>query len=192
MLQGVPIFRDLKRCRRQDFSEAAKEVFGTFFLAVVPVWLGAIVMLPIPSVSAGHYINDFFSSGEALLVSAALIGPSVYVITKKYGNLPKSFTIHFPQGWFLIFVSLVICMITAAIFALQRGYAQFAPPQAKSLFDPGLMTILSFCILSLTVAALYMVTVFKNFAEDGAAAEMHSDEEDFLRDWAKNTGGENG
>jgi hypothetical protein len=36
MLGGVPIIRDLKRCRRSDFSEALKEVFNSFLLALKP------------------------------------------------------------------------------------------------------------------------------------------------------------
>ena len=183
MISGVPLIRDLKRCRRTDYSEAAKEVVGTFLLAIIPIWLGAVVMLLIPSVSVTHYVSDFFVSGESLLVSAALIGPGIYVITKRYGDLPKSFSIHFPQGWFLIIISLVICMITAAIFGLQKGYAQFFPKPQPPLFDANIMQNLSVGVLIATVITIYVLTVFKNFAEEGAAAEMRSDEEDFLQQW---------
>src|SRR5689334_7475381 len=123
MVSSIPLFRDLQRCRRKDYVEAAIEVFATVILAGLPVWLGAILMALIPRASVSHYVGDFLGSGEALLVSAALIGPSVYIITKKYGDLPKSLTIHFPQGWFLVLLWLTICMIITAIFGLQRIYA---------------------------------------------------------------------
>jgi hypothetical protein len=182
MMNGVPFFRDLKRCRSKDHIEAVKEVVSTFVLAIIPVWLGAFLMMLIPRASASHYLQEFLTSGEALLVSAALIGPSIYVITKKYGELPKSLTIHFPQGWFLIVILLLICMMASAVFGVQRGYSQIMPAQ-PDLFDPRLMQELSLAVLLGTLATFYFVTVFKNFAEDGASSEMHSDTESFLEEW---------
>src|SRR4051812_27237636 len=109
MIGNVPFVRDLLRCRAKDYGEAAKEVGTTFLLALIPIWLGGLVMFLIQRASVTQYIADFMVSGEVLLISAALIGPNVYIVTKRYGDLPKSLTIHFPQGWFLIVVSLVIC-----------------------------------------------------------------------------------
>src|SRR2546423_458868 len=139
MPSRIPFLRDLQRCRRKDYVEAAKEVFATVVLAALPVWLGAILMMLIPKASVGHYVGDFLSSGEALLISAALIGPSIYIITKKYGSLPKSLTIHFPQGWFLVLLWFAICMTITAIFGLQRIYAQITPKPNDPLFDLLLM-----------------------------------------------------
>jgi hypothetical protein len=184
MSSRVPLLRDLQRCRRQDYAEAAKEVIGTVLLGILPVWLGAGLIMLIPRASVLHYIGEFFSSGEALLVSAALIGPSIYIITKKYGELPKSLTLHFPQGWFLIVLWLSICMIITAIFGLQRIPPQVWPDLKEPLFDVPLMQRLSIAILVVTIASLYVVTVFKNFAEEGASAEMHSDTADFLKEWS--------
>jgi hypothetical protein len=189
MTKRIPLIRDLCRCRSQDHIEAAKEVFATVLLAVLPVWLGAIILMLIPRVSVAHYVGEFLSSGEALLVSAALVGPSVYIITKKYGDFPKSLSIHFPQGWFLVLLWLVISMLVTAIFGLQRIYAQVAQtpntPTIAPLFDAQSMQNFSFGILFLSVASLYIVTVFRNFTDDGAAAAMHSETADFLNDWKK-------
>jgi hypothetical protein len=184
MRKNFPFIRDLRRCRRQDYVEAAKEVFATVLLAILPVWLGAVVLMLIPHASVGHYVGDFLSSGEALLISAALVGPSVYIITKKYGDLPKSLTIHFPQGWFLVLLWLVICMIITAIFGAQRIYAQVAhKTDAPALFDVASMQGFSSLVLFLAVASLYIVTVFRNFVEDGAASEMRADTAEFLKEW---------
>jgi len=183
MPSSVPLIRDLQRCRRSDYAEAAKEVVGTIMLAVLPVWLGAALLTLIPRASVGQYVGDFFASGEALLISAALIGPSIYIITKRYGDLPKRLTFHFPQAWFLIILWLALCMIITAVFGLQRINAQITPALSGPLFDVPQMQTLSAGILIVTIASLYVVTVFKNFAEDGAAIEMHSEEEDFLREW---------
>lgn len=187
MIRNVPFLGDLTRCRARDFVEAAKEVISIFLLAIIPVWLGAVVMMLIPRASVGHYIQEFLTSGEALLVSAALAGPSVYIITKKYGDLPKSLSVHFPQGWFLIIISLAICMITSAVFGFQRGYSQIES-RHTDLFDPALMSNLSLAILSATFATLYIVTVFRNFVEDGASLEMHSETNDFLKQWRADDG----
>jgi hypothetical protein len=189
MSSRVPLIRDLQRCRRSDFAEATKEVIGTVLLAILPVWLGAGLLMLIPRASIGPYIGEFLGSGEALLVSAALIGPSIYIITKKYGDLPKSLTIHFPQGWFLVILWLSICMVITAIFGLQRIYTQVAPNSHEPLFDLPLMQRLSAFILVITIVSLYIVTVFKNFAEEGAAVEMHSDTADFLKEWEEDDDG---
>jgi hypothetical protein len=179
MFTGVPIIKDLSRCRRSDYGEAAKEVAGSFLLALIPVWLGAVVLALVPNVSVAHYVSEFFVSGEALLVSTALIGPNIYVATKKYGSF-KDFSIHFPQAWFLTTVSSVICMITAAIFGTQRVYVQLSSAGKEPIFDPTVMFRLSLAIVVITVLALYLVTVFRNYAEGGAASRMHSDEQDFV------------
>lgn len=185
MTRNIPFLRDLLRCRRKDFVEAAKEVIATVLLAMVPVWLGAIVIWMMPSASVGHFVGEFLSSGEALLVAVALIGPTVYVITKRYGNFPHSLSIHFPQGYFLVILSLSICMLVTAIFGLQRIYVQALPNHNSALFDEGLMQKFSMGILLVTVASLYCVTVFRNFSEEGAAAAMRSDETDFLDEWKR-------
>ena len=184
MHRQIPFVRDLLRCRRQDYTEAAKEVFATVLLAALPVWLGAVILMLIPRASVGHYVEEFLTSGEALLISAALVGPSIYIITKKYGDLPKRLTIHFPQGWFLVLLWFVVCMIVTAIFGAQKIYAQVAEGgKGQALFDESLMQHLSSIILVVAIASLYIVTVFRNFAEDGAAVEMRSDTNDFLREW---------
>jgi hypothetical protein len=185
MTSRIPLIRDLRRCRRKDYAEAAKEVTGTVLLGLLPVWLGAALIVLIPRASLGPYVGEFLSSGEALLVSAALIGPSIYIITKKYGDLPNSLTIHFPQGWFLGILWFALCMIITAIFGLQRIPRHVIPNFNEPVFDAAMMQRLSACILVITVISLYIVTVFKNFVEEGASIEMHSDTADFLMEWKK-------
>lgn len=188
MLSNIPVVRDLAQCRREDHVEALKEVFATMLLALLPVWLGAAVLFLIPKVSVAHYVGEFMSSGEALLVSAALVGPSIYIITKKYGELPNRLTLHFPQGWFLVLLSFVLCIVITAVFALQRIYSQVVvnhTPNAgpASLFDAPSMQGLSGVMLFIGIGCLYVVTVFRNFVEGGASSEMRSDTAEFLRRW---------
>ena len=76
-------------------------------------------------------------------------------------------------------------MIITTIFGLQRIYAQVQPHGTESLFDPVAMQGVALVILAVTIISLYVVTVFRNFVEDGAAAEMHSDTADFLEEWNK-------
>jgi len=184
-LGGTPLVRDLYRCRRRDYAEAAKEVIGTLLFSLLPVWLGIIGALLITRGSVAKYLSEFLASGEGLLISAAIIGPSIYVITKKYGDLPKSLTIHFPQGWFLVLVSFTVCMLTGAIFSIQRTYQQLQLGGAGDVFDYIVMKWISVGVIVVTFSALYVVTVFRNFMEDGAASEMHSDTEEFLKKWEK-------
>jgi len=61
MAKNIPFIRDLRRCRRIDFVEAAKEVTATVLLAMVPVWLGAVVISMMPSASVGHFVGEFLS-----------------------------------------------------------------------------------------------------------------------------------
>ena len=76
------------------------------------------------------------------------------------------------------------------MFGLQRVYAQFGPPVFRdnpAPFEAGAMVSLSSAILIATVLALYLVVLFKNYSDDGAADAMRSDTNEFLKEWNKRT-----
>jgi hypothetical protein len=186
MLKGIPLTRELLNCRRQDYAEAAKEVVTTLAFSMLPFWLGTLIFFLVKRGSVVKFIDDFLASGEALLISAALIGPVIYVITKQYGDLPRSLTIRFPQGWLFVIVAIAICLITAAIVILQRVYLQvFASGNDAALFEAGLMRGLSLAIFIVTVSSLYLVTVLKNYTDTGAAAEMRHQGKVFHKEWRR-------
>ena len=73
MAHSYPLIRDFKNCRHDDFVEAAKELSVLAIFAGLPVWLGVVVSLLSKGSKTVVFLLEFLSSGEALLISAALV-----------------------------------------------------------------------------------------------------------------------
>jgi hypothetical protein len=187
MAHSYPLVRDFRNCTRDDFTEAAKELLVLIVFAGMPIWLG----LMISAVSKGDktvssFLHEFFASGDALLISAALVGPLIYVITRKYGDLPESLTIRFPQGWLFVVIITIICIIAAALFGFDRVFKPDPGGGGRSsVFDEKSMRAFSFGVLFLSISIVYLVGVLRNYLERGAPAIMRNDTQEFLREWGK-------
>jgi hypothetical protein len=188
MPHSYPLIRDFRNCTADDFIEAAKEFVLLTVFAFMPIWLGFLFsILSRQEGAAQLFISDFLRSGEALLISAALVGPLIYVITRKYGDLPKTLTIIFPQGWLFVGFIAIICVIAAALFGFHRTtpLQASAPHQSTSYFDDNAIKRLSIFVLLAAMSILYLVSVLRNYLERGAAALMHRDTQEFLREWSR-------
>jgi hypothetical protein len=186
MPHSYPLIKDFRNCTRDDFVEAAKELFVLVVFAGMPVWLGIIFSALSKEKSVNVFFLEFLSSGESLLISAALVGPLIYIITRKYGDLPAAFTIRFPQGWLFVVLIAIICVITAALFGFDRVFRQTSIEHGhSSVFDESSMRAFSFGVLSVSVLIVYLVSVLRNYLDRGAPAIMRSDTQSFLDEWRK-------
>jgi uncharacterized membrane protein len=187
MAHSYPLIKDFKNCSRDDFVEAAKELFVLIVFAGMPVWLGLIFsVLSKADKATTIFFLEFLASGESLLISAALVGPLIYVITRKYGDLPEAFTIRFPQGWLFVVLIAIICVIAAATFGFDRVFRQAATDHGRSsVFDESSIRMFSLCTLFISVAIVYLVSVLRNYLDRGAPAIMRSDTQSFLDQWGK-------
>jgi uncharacterized membrane protein len=187
MAHSYPLFKDFRNCTRDDFVEAAKELLVLSIFAGLPVWLGLVISaLSKGKGTTEHFLLEFLASGEALLISAALVGPLIYIITRKYGDLPEAFTIRFPQGWLFVILIAVICVITAATFGFDRVLRQSAADHGRtSVFEESAIRIFSCSILFVSLLIVYLVSVLRNYLDRGAAAIMRTDTQNFLDEWRK-------
>lgn len=185
MAHSYPLIKDFRNCTRADFAEAAKELAVLIVFAGMPVWLGFVISaLSKGEKSVSMFVLDFLASGEAFLISAALVGPLIYVITRKFGDLPEALTIRFPQGWLFVVVIVVICIIAAALFGFDRVFKQkSAEGSLSSMFDEHAMQIFSFFVLFLSISVVYLIGVLRNYLDRGAPDIMRNDTASFLKEW---------
>src|ERR1043166_343107 len=183
MAHSYPLIRDFKNCTRSDFAEAAKELSVLIVFACMPVWLGIIFsFVSKAEKSISTFVLEFLASGEALLISAAIVGPLIYIITRKYGELPTSLTIRFPQGWLFVVLIAIICAIAAALFGFDRVFKPEGPHRG-TLYNEQAMRGFSFCILTLSVTIVYLVSVLRNYLDRGLPDITRQETLEFLEDW---------
>lgn len=161
----------------QNFGDACVELISIFLFGFMPIWLSILFSWLSPEGTVVAFLNRFFSSGEALLMSSALVGPLVYVIFKRYGDLPKKLTLRFPFGWFYMSLIFLICVITAGVF----GYNSATSESDKILSEN--MRFLSVTILAVSLTILFLVSTIRNFMERGPTKIMHDDTVKFLESW---------
>lgn len=147
------------------------------------MWLGLIFVWISISETSSNYLARFIVTGELLLISSAPIGPTFYIITRRYGtDLPQPYSRHFLQGWLFIFLSLVVSLIAAGIFGYQR-ISELAGADRVSTIG---MIWLSCGVFILSITVLYPVITIENFMDDGAARAMRQDTVDYVAEFQAN------
>lgn len=164
---------------KTNFFDAIKELIFVLIAALLPVWLGILFNWLSAGTSVSKFIVEFLSSGEALLISSALVGPPLYVLLKSYGNLPRELSFRFPFGWLIVTLILVISVTSAAVF----GYKSSNPPAGSVVAEN--MMYLSAGILLVSLITLLVVYVIRNNIEQPASKIMQSGTREFIEDWKK-------
>lgn len=174
----------------ENLIDAAKELVSVLLLGFLPINLG-ILLSWLSSVSdVQSFLTEFLTSGEALLLSSALVGPLIYVLLKKYGefsslseaifgksNLSRSLSIQFPGGWFFITSIVIICLVAAGVFGHNSASA------ANSKMLPNNMMVLSSIIFISSIFIFFLVSLIRNNVEDGAVKAYSESTDDFLKEW---------
>ncbi|WP_422020401.1 hypothetical protein [Pyruvatibacter mobilis] len=172
--------KPFKNCERTDFLEASKEILVVATFSFMPLWLGMVIFSALPTTGAlSSFLKEFSSSGDALLTSSALVGPLIYLITKRYGNFPNDFTMHFPAGWFFIILSMIICIISAGLFGFYGTNQNLIDTNSDAMKN------WSIIITFLAISNLFFTSVIRNSMDRGAPNIMRSDTQSFLDDWQK-------
>ena len=190
-LRGAVMFASLNiPYSKQNFVDAIKELLTVLLFGFMPIILGLLFAWLSPIGSIKKFVLGFFASGEALLLSTALIGPLIYVLVKNYGdlpslsgliknykNLPETLSIKFPFGWTFILLIILICLIAAGVFGFNS-----AQPESFKLLAKN-MQILSAIIILSSLFIFFFISVIRNKVVDGAAKLMSANEKEFLDDW---------
>ncbi len=174
----------------QNIVDALKELLSVLLLGFLPITLGLLFAWLLPSGSVVQFVLAFLGSGEALLLSTALVGPLIYILAKNHGKFPNfsdlirnndnnslKASIQFPYGWFFIVSIFLICVIAASVF----GYNAAVSENEK--FLSGNMQKLSAIIILLSLTIFFLISIVRNNLLDGAAKIMSDDTSEFLSEW---------
>jgi hypothetical protein len=133
-------FQRFDACSATDFGEAAIEVGVICLSAFIPLWagLGIFALMTTPG-AVGQYGMSFMTSGEMLLISCAVIGPMLYLLTKKYGNLSDNLTLRFPYSTGFSVLIVLIWFIAGGVFVVKKVLIG-----GPIIFDDNAMWYLSF------------------------------------------------
>jgi len=168
-------------CGSQDYTQAAVEVLIVCISAFLPLWAGMLVFsITDMTGSVAKYGNSFMMSGEMFSIACAIIGPLIYVVTKKYGHLADPLTLRFPYSTsFSIFIVL-IWFTSGCVFVLIKATELFH----VEIVDADALWSLSLTVTLAAVAILYFATVFRNFIDRiDAGRLMHDDQERFVKEF---------
>lgn len=171
---------------------------GLFF-ATIPIWLMPIIFLValLNAPSAQEQVGETIRRGDLFLYSAALMGPMIYAITKKYlevdeqsqgsnNNDQRSRTrlfgrlrLEFPYGLFFLVSSVVICVFSALFYTfIVLEIEDFGTVELnRANLDNASVAIFVYSII-----CLVLVSIFRAEMED-LSARMPTDERQFLHDW---------
>lgn len=163
---------------RKSAWDASKEVGVTVLFGCLPVLLGTLFAWLSANASVCGFLKDFFSSGEPLLISAALVGPLIYVLFRKYGDFPNNLSIQFPLGWFFIVAIVLVCVISAGVFGY-RSAIDKKTIVAENMAD------LSVLITIFSLLIFFAISAIRNNIDGGAPDIMTSDTDKFLKEWRK-------
>ena len=174
-------FRRIAQCNLEDVKLAAIEVAVICISAFVPLWAGMFFFsLTDQAGSAVSYGNSFMISGEMLLISCAMIGPLIYIVTRKYGKFIDPLTIRFPYSTGFSVVIVMIWFISGGIFISKKA----TDLRGIHLFADNAMWDLSFVVTAGAVVILLLATIFRNCMDRAdPSGMMRADEEQFLRDF---------
>ena len=162
---------------KRNILDATKEFSSVLIAAFLPIWLSIILSWLSPKANVSKFATEFLSSGEALLISAALVGPLIYVLFKQYGNMPRDLSLRFPFGWFIISMISVILVTSAGVF----GYKS-ATPRADNI-APDNMFLLSVVVLVTSLIILLLVYIIRNHMEEPPSKIMRAETSEFIESW---------
>lgn len=85
----VPLLGRLGEVPNEAKKNALYETFTTTLFATMPFWilpvLGFFIYTPRPGLDEG------FQKGEGLIYASTLLGPLIFIITKRYGRISLRF-----------------------------------------------------------------------------------------------------
>lgn len=165
----VPLVGRLNEVGGDGLKQAAYETLTTLLFATMPFWilptLGHFLFQPPPS------FNEAFQRGEGLVFAAGLLGPLVYIITKRYGrfnlrflsaNVPSSpLSMSFPYGGLFVTITALTCAIAGFAFALLNR----PNVAADGINHEGLIS-LSWIIMVGASAIFFLVTAYRNLLDE--------------------------
>ncbi|MGY4168351.1 hypothetical protein [Bradyrhizobium sp. USDA 4529] len=164
----VPFSREFRKCSARDFKEAFQELAITTFFSTMPLWimplLGPIIFRT--DVSFSHELVGTVTGGELFVYCAALVGPLIYIITRRYGELSEDkdrfgFTIAFPHGVSFVLVSAMICLFAGFAFSLMKNPI-FLPKDSPVHFNANGIFWTSIVVYVFSLYCIFSASAYRN------------------------------
>jgi hypothetical protein len=125
----VALFGEFHKCSSKDFKEAMIELAVTTVFSTMPLWIMPLIG-PLFFRSHHNFLDHVLSTvrgGELFVYCAALVGPLIYIITRRYGDFYRnddnrfSLTIAFPHGMMFVLIASAICIFAGFAFGLMKN-----------------------------------------------------------------------
>ena len=158
--------------------ESLEEFIYLVIFALMPVWLSTIIQF-VFSRKVFSYLESYLYSGDALLISAATIGPLIYLIFKDYHKNQDGFSRSFPGRGLFAPVIIVVCLVSAAILGINNAGQSTESMSASALW------YISLVVAVVSTLVWFGVITIKNSLEYAAPEMMRQDTTDFVTEWNK-------
>ena len=194
-LKKIPIYGHLFVSRSENLRQALNDIGITTVFSLFPIWLypifSHIALLGGTSFLAN--VKGAIWEGELFIYSAAMVGPLIYAITKKYSDpsdkrdRPKdqkgSYLFNrkyeFPYGPLFTILSMMICVFAALSYGAIKAIGSYnlnIPLDREALFQFSILMYL------FTLSCFYCVLVYRLNLETAAAA-FGEDTDELDKEW---------
>lgn len=193
LLTKIPIYGQLLNSPAASIWAALKDLLVTTLFSLLPLWFyPTIVKLSFGS-PFWITVNSFISGGEFFIFSAALVGPLIYSITKKYGEekrsednqsedaFPKIPSIQFPYGVWFVSISVLVCCFAAIFFGILRANNIAILPIQP---DEHTLLMTSGGLYLFTLSCFFCVSVYRLNLEN-TSDEFGRDTRNLMDQWEK-------
>jgi hypothetical protein len=186
-LYVIPFSSDFRKCSRQDFRDAATELFVTTFFTTMPLWIMPLLG-PVIFKTEASFTDQLLSTikgGELFVYCAALVGPLIYIIAKRYGEIKNedkfSVVIAFPHGLLFVLFSALLCVIAGFAFSLMKNPVLESHQDVIQLNFSGIFWA-SVCAYVFSLYCFFCASVYRNAMADFVAG-IREEEDSFAIEW---------
>lgn len=161
--------------------ETSLELLSLIAFGLMPIWLGSVIAY-VKAEGVGQFLYSYLKNGEALLISAATIGPLFYILLKDYEKRSDGFSRSFPGNKILGLLIVLICLVSASIFGVIGTNIETKAKNLAALSGDALVAVSVIITLVSAIVWIAIVTI-KNALEHGAGGVMRQDTNSFLQEW---------
>jgi len=166
------IFEAIGQAEADDWKDACYWLFWTVF-GMMPLWL---LFLPLISFSKPVSLDVFAGKGEFALYSAGILSGAIYMVTKEIKpsfvfrddvdarsrSLLDRLEIHFPSHRSLITLSVLLVVVSAAVFMMTTLAGLFSSLSPSLSINQSFVNWFTFIIFLVSTVLSFLITVVDN------------------------------
>jgi hypothetical protein len=184
---SLPVVKDLAEASSANWREALREVFIVLLFSLMPMWLGLILITVLTvSESASAFLYKFASSSDLGILSAALLGPMLYMMFRadEGDDAALPLIARFPSGlWFM--TAVIICCVVATViycFTYLSVSGSFFDNQGAAIHfvDAHSVATLSWILFAISSCLVLFAATIRNAIMTRAPRMMSDDTAEFV------------